>query len=81
MSELKVSLSSQTTYVTQPEQSVTLNGDVVIRRIVDIPSDKKVIVFVEGAGRIELDDLSGNNYGEWTQTDVATAVANLLNGS
>jgi hypothetical protein len=80
MSELKVSLSSQTTYVTQPEQSVTLNGDVVIRRIVDIPSDKKVIVFVEGAGRIELDDLSGNNYGEWTQTDVATAVTNLLNG-
>jgi len=81
MSELKVSLSSQTTYVTQPEQSVTLNGDVVIRRIVDIPSDKKVIVFVEGAGRIELDDLSGNNYGEWTQTDVATAVTNLLNGN
>jgi hypothetical protein len=81
MSELKVSLSSQTTYVTQPEQSVTLNGDVVIRRIVDIPSDKKVIVFVEGAGRIELDDLSGNNYSEWTQTDVVTAVTNLLNGN
>jgi len=80
MSELKVNLSSETIYVTQPEQSVTLNGDVIIRRIVDFPGEKKVVAFVEGAGRIELDALSGNNYGDWTNADVVAAVTNLLNG-
>ena len=83
MSELTVNLSSEKKYVTQPEQSVTLNGDVVIRRIVDIPGQKKVVAFVEGVGRLELDELSGDNYdtpAEWTNADVVTAVTNLLNG-
>ena len=83
MSELTVNLSSEKNYVTQPEQSVTLSGDVVIRRIVDIPGQKKVVAFVEGVGRLELDELSGDNYdtpAEWTNADVVTAVTNLLNG-
>ena len=83
MSELTVNLSSEKKYVTQPEQSVTLSGDVVIRRIVDIPGQKKVVAFVEGVGRLELDELSGDNYdtpAEWTNADVVTAVTNLLNG-
>lgn len=83
MSELTVNLSSETKYVTQPEQSVTLNGDVIIRRIVDIPGQKKVVAFVEGVGRLELDELSGDNYdtpAEWTNADVVTAVTNILNG-
>jgi hypothetical protein len=83
MSQLTVNLSSETTYVTQPEQSVTVSGDVVIRRIVDIPGQKKVVAFVEGVGRLELDELSGDNYdtpAEWTNADVVTAVANVLNG-
>lgn len=83
MSQLTVNLSSETTYVTQPEQSVTLSGDVVIRRIVDFPGEKKVVAFVEGVGRLELDELSGDNYdtpAEWTNADVVTAVTNLLNG-
>lgn len=83
MSELTVNLSSETTYVTQPEQSVTVSGDVVIRRIVDFPSEKKVVAFVEGVGRLELDELSGDNYdtpAEWTNADVVTAVTNILNG-
>lgn len=83
MSELTVNLSSEKKYVTQPEQSVTLSGDVAIRRIVDIPGQKKVVAFVEGVGRLELDELSGDNYdtpAEWTNADVVTAVTNLLNG-
>lgn len=83
MSELTVNLSSETTYVTQPEQSVTVSGDVVIRRIVDFPGEKKVVAFVEGVGRLELDELSGDNYdtpAEWTNADVVTAVTNVLNG-
>lgn len=84
MSQLTVNLSSETTYVTQPEQSVTLSGDVVIRRIVDFPGEKKVVAFVEGVGRLELDELSGDNYdtpAEWTNADIVTAVTNLLNGN
>lgn len=84
MSQLTVNISTETTYVTQPEQSVTLNGDVVIRRIVDIPGEKKVVAFVEGVGRLELDELSGDNYdtpAEWTNADVVTAVANIINGN
>ena len=83
MSELTVNLPTETTYVTQPEQSVTVSGDVVIRRIVDIPGEKKVVAFVEGVGRLELDELSGDNYdtpAEWTNADVVTAVTNILNG-
>ena len=83
MSELTVNLSSEKKYVTQPEQSVTVSGDLVIRRIVDFPGEKKVIAFVEGVGRLELDELSGDNYdtpAEWTNADVVTAVTNLLNG-
>jgi len=83
MSELTVNLSSEKNYVTQPEQSVTVSGDLVIRRIVDFPGEKKVVAFVEGVGRLELDELSGDNYdtpAEWTNADVVTAVTNLLNG-
>lgn len=83
MSELTVNLSSEKKYVTQPEQSVTVSGDLVIRRIVDFPGEKKVVAFVEGVGRLELDELSGDNYdtpAEWTNADVVTAVTNLLNG-
>lgn len=83
MSELTVNLPTETTYVTQPEQSVTVSGDVVIRRIVDFPGEKKVVAFVEGVGRLELDELSGDNYdtpAEWTNADVVTAVTNILNG-
>jgi len=82
MSTLSINLSSAKTVVTQPEQSVTLEGEVIIRRIVDIPGEKKVIAFVEGIGRLELDELSGDNYdtpAEWTNADVVTAVANIIN--
>lgn len=84
MSQLTVSLSAEKEFVTQPEQSVTLSGDVVIRRIVDIPGEKKVIAFVDGVGRLELDELSGDNYDtptEWTNADIVTAVTNLINGN
>jgi hypothetical protein len=81
MSQLTVNITTPITYVTQPEESVTLQGNVVIKRIVDIPGEKKVIAFVEGIGRLELDELSGDNYdvpAEWTNADVVNAVANLI---
>ena len=82
MSNLSINLSSAKTVVTQPEESVTLEGEVVIRRIVDIPGEKQVVAFVEGIGRLELDELSGDNYdtpAEWSNADVLTAVTNIIN--
>lgn len=82
MSNLTINLTSEKKFVTQPEQSVTLEGEVIINRIVDIPGEKRVIAFVEGIGRLDLDELSGDNYdtpAEWTNADVVTAVTNLIN--
>lgn len=81
---LSITLSSQKEVVTQPQETVTLNGDVLIRRIVDIPSEKQVVVFVDGLGRIELDELSGDNYdtpAEWSNADVLTALTNYINAN
>ena len=78
---LKVSLTKSKKVITQPEQSVTFSGEVQIQRIVDIPSEKLVFAFVEGLGRIQLDDLSGDNYdtpAEWTNADVVAAVKKYL---
>jgi hypothetical protein len=82
MSNLSINLSSAKNVVTQPEESVTLEGEVIIRRIVDIPGEKQVVAFVEGIGRLELDELSGDNYdtpAEWSNADVVTAVTNIIN--
>ena len=82
MSNLTINLTSEKKFVTQPEQSVTLEGEVIINRIVDYPGQKKVVATVKGIGSIELDELSGDNYdtpAEWTNADVVTAVTNLIN--
>ena len=81
---LSITLKSQKEVVTQPQETVTLSGEVSIRRIVDIPGEKKVVVFVDGLGRIELDELSGDNYdspAEWSNADVVTALTNYINAN
>ena len=72
---LQINLPTPLTVIKQPliEEIIT---EIVIERIVDIPGDKKVIVFIKGQ-RIELDQLSGDNYdtpSEWTNADIITAV-------
>jgi len=81
---LSITLSDQKEVVTQPQETVTLKGEVSIRRIVDIPGDRQVVVFVDGLGRIELDELSGDNYdtpAEWSNADVLTALTNYINAN
>ena len=80
---LSLSLTNPKKVITQPEQSVTISGEVHIDRIVDIPSQKLVFAFIRGIGRIQLDDLSGDNYdtpAEWTNADVVAAVKKYING-
>jgi hypothetical protein len=72
---LQITLATPQTIVKQPEITETIT-EIVIERIVDIPSIKKVFVFVRGE-RIELAQLSGDNYdtpNEWTNSDVIDAV-------
>ena len=72
---LKITLTTPKVIVKQPEITETVT-DITIDRIVDIPAQKKVAVFVSGE-RIELDALSGDNYdspSEWTNADVVDAV-------
>lgn len=83
MSTLTVNLTSDVVYVTQPEQSITIeSGEIDIHRIVDIPGQKKVVALVGNIGLIDLDELSGDNYdtpAEWTNADVVAAITNILN--
>ena len=81
---LSITLSGQKEVVIQPQETVTLNGEVSIRRIVDIPGERQVVVFVDGLGRIELDELSGDNYdtpAEWSNADILTALTNYINAN
>tara|TARA_R110000868_G_C10613696_1_gene741624 strand:- start:225 stop:479 length:255 start_codon:yes stop_codon:yes gene_type:complete len=79
---LKVNVPSQKTLTIQPAQTVSVPaGDINIRRIVDVPGEKRVSVFVDEIGQIDLDELSGNNYdspANWTNADIQTAVSNYI---
>jgi hypothetical protein len=72
---LKITLNTPATIVKQPLIEETIS-ELTIDRIVDLPGEKKVIAFVRGE-RIELEQLSGDNYdspNEWTNADVIDAV-------
>ena len=70
---LKITLETPKVIVKQPEITKTIT-EVVIDRIIDIPAQKKVAVFIDGE-RIELDVLSGVNYDTPTEWDNAAVVA------
>lgn len=72
---LQITLNTPKTIVKQPEITETIS-EITIDRIVDIPGNRKVIVFIKGE-RIELPQLSDDNYdtpNEWTNEDVINAV-------
>ena len=79
---LTVNLSASKTITTVPAETITLPaGDLKIERIVDLPQQKQVNVFIEDLGKIELDELSGDNYdtpAEWTNASLQAAVLNYL---
>jgi len=79
---LEVTLPTELEVVTTPAVTTKLATTVKIERIVDIPSQKEVAVFVEGLGRIVLADLSGVNYdkpAEWSNSDIVAAVTAHIN--
>jgi len=73
----KIELTTPVKIVKQPLVESTIT-ELVIERIVDVPSEKKVFVFVKGErDKVELTQLSGDNYDtpdEWTNADIIAAV-------
>ena len=72
---LQITLDTPKTIIKQPEITETIS-EITIDRIVDLPGEKKIFVFIQGE-RIELDQLSGDTYdtpNEWTNEDVVSAV-------
>jgi len=72
---LKITFTTPKVIIKQPEITETIT-ELVIDRIVDMPTQKKVAVFI-GGERIELETLSGDNYdtpSEWNNADVVAAV-------
>ena len=72
---MEIELKKKKTVVVAPAVTKDLEK-ITIVRIVDLPVEKKVRAFVRELGRpIELPELSGENYGEWSNEDVEKAVA------
>ena len=72
---MEIELKKKKTVVVSPAVTKDLEK-VTIVRIVDLPVEKKVRAFVRELGRpIELPELSGENYGEWSNEDVEKAVS------
>jgi len=79
---LDITLPTELVVVTSPAVTTTLPTTVSIERIVDIPSQKEVAVFIQGLGRVVLTELSGDNYDkplEWSNADILTAVTAHIN--
>jgi len=75
---MEIELSKKKTVVVAPAVTKDLEK-INIVRIVDLPVEKKVRAFVRELGRpIELPELSGENYGEWSNEDVEKAVVSEI---
>ena len=74
---LNIELTTPVKIVKQPLVEETIS-ELVIERIVDVPKEKKVFVFIKGErDKVELANLSGDNYDvpdEWTNADIIAAV-------
>ena len=78
MEKMKIKLDTAKNIVIAPAVTKEI-GEVTVARIVDLPPEKKVRAFVRELGRpFDLPQLSGENYGDWTDKDVASALKEEL---
>ena len=80
MSTLSITLTAATTYTVIPAETVTLNGDVIITNISDNPGEKTGEAEVDGVGTLLLEDLSNDNYGDWSRAEVVASVKKIIEG-
>ena len=80
---LIVPISENKIVLVQPQKTIEISNQVTITRIVDLPHERKVFVFTEELGKIDLPSLSNQNYDspyEWTNADLLAAVQQYING-
>jgi hypothetical protein len=71
---MEITLKNKKTITVSPARTKEIEK-ITIVRIVDLPVEKKVRAFVREIGLpIELPQLSGENYGDWTDKAVETAI-------
>jgi hypothetical protein len=71
---MEITLANKKTITVAPARTKEVEKLTVVR-IVDLPVEKKVRAFVRELGLpLDLPQLSGENYGEWSDSDVESAV-------
>lgn len=77
---LQIPLNTTKELIIRPAEVITTDS-LTIERVVDIPEEKSVYVFIRGLGRVKVDKLSGDNYDnpQWTNEALATALAAQFN--
>jgi len=71
---MEITLANKKTITVAPARTKEIEKLTVVR-IVDLPVEKKVRAFVRELGLpLDLPQLSGENYGEWSDSDVESAV-------
>lgn len=77
---MNITLNTEKTIVTRPAETKVVTS-VTVERIIDIPGEKSVYVFLNDIGRVKLETLSGVNYNNppWTDELVLDAVTTFVN--
>jgi hypothetical protein len=71
---MEITLANKKTITVAPARTKEIEKLTVVR-IVDLPVEKKVRAFVRELGLpLDLPQLSGENYGEWSDSDIESAV-------
>jgi hypothetical protein len=71
---MEITLANKKTITVAPARTKEVEKLTIVR-IVDLPVEKKVRAFVRELGLpLDLPQLSGENYGEWSDSDVESAV-------
>ena len=71
---MEITLANKKTITVAPARTKDIEKLTVVR-IGDLPVEKKVRAFVRELGLpLDLPQLSGENYGEWSDSDVESAV-------
>ena len=71
---MEITLANKKTITVAPARTKEVEKLTIVR-IVDLPVEKKVRAFVRELGLpLDLPQLSGENYGQWSDLDVESAV-------
>ena len=71
---MEIALKNKKTITVSPARTKEIESLTVVR-IINLPTEKKVRVFVRELGQpMDLPQLSGENYGVWTNASIEKAV-------